>query len=90
MQRINRLTVQPLMSQAAAAGALPTLLAATAHEAMPGGYYGPSGLFEMKGPPGVAAIAPQAQDRAVAARLGEVSEALTDLRWPRTEPEQVS
>jgi NAD(P)-dependent dehydrogenase (short-subunit alcohol dehydrogenase family) len=90
MQRINRLGVQPLMSQSAAAGALPTLLAATAPEAMPGGYYGPNGLFELKGPPAVAAIAPRAQDRAVAARLWEVSEALTNLRWPRTETEQVS
>jgi len=90
MQTVNRLTIQPLMSHSAAAGALPTLLAATAPEAMPGGYYGPSGLFELKGPPGVAAIAPRAQDRAVAARLWDVSEALTNLRWPRTEPEQVS
>lgn len=87
---VGRWTVQPLMSQSAAAGALPTLFAATAPEAKPGGYYGPTGLFETKGPAGVAAIAPRAQDKAVAARLWDVSEGLTNLRWPRTEPEHVS
>ncbi|MGA7777003.1 MAG: oxidoreductase [Paraburkholderia sp.] len=87
---VGRWTVQPLMSQSAAAGALPTLFAATAPEAKPGGYYGPTGLFETKGPAGVAAIAPRAQDKSVAARLWEVSEALTNLRWPRTEPEHVA
>jgi NAD(P)-dependent dehydrogenase (short-subunit alcohol dehydrogenase family) len=87
---VGRWTVQPLMSQSAAAGALPTLFAATASAAQPGGYYGPTGLFETKGPAGAAAIAPRAQDKAVAARLWEVSEALTNLRWPRTEPEHVS
>ena len=44
----------------------------------------------MKGPPGVAAFAPRAQDKAVAARLWEASEALTNLRWRRTEPEHAS
>jgi len=88
-QKLNRLTVEPLISQSAAAGALPTLFAATAHEAKPGGYYGPMSPFELKGPPGMAAIAPRAQDEAVAARLWELSEALTNVRWPRKEPEHV-
>jgi NAD(P)-dependent dehydrogenase (short-subunit alcohol dehydrogenase family) len=87
---VGRWTIQPLMSQSAAAGALPTLFAATAPEARPGGYYGPTGLFETKGPAGVAAIAPRAQDEAVATRLWEVSEELTKVRWPSTEPERVS
>jgi NAD(P)-dependent dehydrogenase (short-subunit alcohol dehydrogenase family) len=86
---VGRWTVQPLMSQSAAAGALPTLFAATAPEAKPGGYYGPVGLFETKGPVGEAAIAPRALDHAVAARLWDVSEQLTDVRWPRREPERV-
>ncbi|HEV3422786.1 MAG TPA: oxidoreductase [Paraburkholderia sp.] len=90
MQRFGRWTVQPMMSQSAADGALPTLLAATAPEALPGGYYGPMGWFELKGAAGVAAIAPRAQDKAVAARLWEVSEALTNLRWPRAKLEHVS
>jgi NAD(P)-dependent dehydrogenase (short-subunit alcohol dehydrogenase family) len=86
---VGRWTVQPLMSQSAAAGALPTLFAATAPEAKPGGYYGPVGLFETKGPVGEAAIAPRALDHAVAARLWDVSEQLTGVRWPRREPERV-
>jgi NAD(P)-dependent dehydrogenase (short-subunit alcohol dehydrogenase family) len=86
---VGRWTVQPLMSQSAAAGALPTLFAATAPEAKPGGYYGPVGLFETKGPVGEAAIAPRALDHAVAARLWDVSEQLTHVRWPRREPERV-
>lgn len=90
MGTFSRVALQPLMSHSAAAGALPTLLAATAPEAMPGGYYGPNGLFELKGHPGVAAVAAHARDPAVAARLWDVSETLTHLRWPRTEPEQVS
>ncbi|EIF28835.1 short-chain alcohol dehydrogenase [Burkholderia sp. Ch1-1] len=82
LQMLNRVTFEPLASQSAADGALPTLFAATAPEARPAGYYGPSGFFELKGPPGDAQIAPHAQDKAVAARLWAVSEALTNARWP--------
>ena len=67
----------PLVSQSAAEGALPTLFAATSPDAMPGGYYGPKGLLELKGPPGEAVISPRARDRDVGARLWQVSEALT-------------
>jgi NAD(P)-dependent dehydrogenase (short-subunit alcohol dehydrogenase family) len=81
---VGRWTVQPLMSQSAAAGALPTLYAATAPDAKPGGYYGPTGLFETKGPVGEAAIASSARDKAVSARLWQVSEELTHVRWPDT------
>ena len=72
----------PLLSQSAAAGALPTLLAATSPLARPAEYYGPDGVYEMKGPPAPARIMPHAQDRAVAARLWSVSEALTGVRFP--------
>lgn len=83
MQTLSRMTLEPIASQSAADGALPTLFAATAPEARPAAYYGPTGLFELKGPPGEARIARHAQDKAVAARLWEVSEALTNARWPR-------
>ena len=43
--------LQPMMSQTAAEGALPQLLAATSPEAQPGGYYSPSRRFELVGPP---------------------------------------
>lgn len=43
--------LQPFMSHSAAAGALPTLFAATSPAAEPGGYYGPDWFYELKGPP---------------------------------------
>jgi len=66
-------------SQSAAEGALPTLYAATAPDARGGGYYGPSGFQEQKGPPGEAAIAPRAKDTEVARRLWDVSAQLTSI-----------
>ncbi|MFM0014602.1 SDR family oxidoreductase [Paraburkholderia sediminicola] len=90
LQMVNRLTFEPLASQSAADGALPTLFAATAPGAKPGGYYGPSGLFELKGPPGDAQIARHAQDKAVAARLWDISEGLTNARWPSAIMEHAS
>lgn len=72
----------PFMSQSAAAGALPTLFAATSPQAKPAGYYGPQRLFELKGPVGEAKIGRQAQDAVLAARLWQVSETLTGVSWP--------
>jgi len=68
-------------SQSAAEGALPTLLAATAPEARPGGYYGPKDMMELKGPPVPARVAKPAQDEAAARRLWSVSEDLTGVRF---------
>ncbi len=79
MSRISGL-LAPIASQSAAEGALPTLFAATSPDARGGGYYGPTRMFEMKGPPGPARIARQAQDAGAAARLWEVSERLTGIR----------
>jgi NAD(P)-dependent dehydrogenase (short-subunit alcohol dehydrogenase family) len=73
---------KPFLSQSAAAGALPTLLAATAPEAQRGAYYGPNGFQEMKGAPSEARIFPQASDPGVAAKLWDVSEKLTGVQWP--------
>jgi NAD(P)-dependent dehydrogenase (short-subunit alcohol dehydrogenase family) len=72
----------PMVSHSPAAGALPTLLAATSSLARPAAYYGPDGVYEMKGAPALARIMPQAQDRTAAARLWSVSEALTGVRYP--------
>ncbi|WP_174300215.1 oxidoreductase [Caulobacter sp. S45] len=66
------------ISQGAAEGAQPTLLAATSPDAPPASYWGPTGMMEMKGPPGRAGIAKHAADPAAAARLWEVSQQLTD------------
>ena len=70
--------VAPLFSHSAAAGALPTLLAATRPDLRPASYWGPTGAFEVKGPPGPAKISKRAADPAAAARLWEASQALTD------------
>ena len=66
--------------QPAAQGALPTLYAATAPGARPGGYYGPNRLSETRGYPAPAKIPSQALDQEAAARLWDVSETLTGVR----------
>ncbi|MGX9426988.1 MULTISPECIES: SDR family oxidoreductase [Bradyrhizobium] len=73
--------LQPYASQSAAAGALPTLFAATSPAAEPGGYYGPNWFYELKGPPVEAKIMPQAKDAAVAAMLWEASATLTGVSF---------
>ncbi len=80
MSQLGRF-VQPLISQSAAEGALPTLFAATSSDAKPAGYYGPNGFYEMKGPPAPAKIMPQAKDAGAAARLWDVSAALTGVSF---------
>lgn len=70
-----------LWSQKPPQGALPTLFAATAPEAEPGGYYGPDGLFEATGYPAEAAVKPAARDRETARRLWQVCEEATDVRF---------
>ncbi len=75
--------LQPFASQSAAAGALPTLFAATSPQAKEGGYYGPDGFYELKGPPVPAKIMPRAKDAAVAARLWDVSAMLTGVSFDR-------
>jgi hypothetical protein len=46
------------------------------------GYYGPSGLFELKGAVGPAIVSPTVTDIPLARRLWAVSEELTDVHWP--------
>ncbi len=61
-----------------AEGAVPTLYAATAPDAVSGGYYGPQGFQETRGGDvGPAKRAPQAEDEAAAGRLWGVCETLT-------------
>ena len=78
--QVGRL-LQPLISQSAAEGALPTLFAATSALAEPGGYYGPNGFYELKGAPGPAKIMPRAKDFAAAAMLWDVSATLTGVSF---------
>ncbi len=72
---------RPLFFQSAAQGALPTLYAATAPEAVGGGYYGPDGLLETRGWPTRVAPPRQARDARVAAALWEASERLCGVSF---------
>ena len=75
--------VASLVMQSDAAGALPTLYAATSPNAGGGEYIGPDGFLGIKGSPTVEQPKAQALDEAVAARLWEVSEQLTGVVYPQ-------
>jgi len=66
--------------QPVAQGALPTLFAATAPEALGGQYYGPDRLGETRGHPTFARIPPQALETKAAVRLWAESARLTDVQ----------
>jgi NAD(P)-dependent dehydrogenase (short-subunit alcohol dehydrogenase family) len=70
-----------VVCQSARAGANPTLYAAV--QAAAGSYTGPQRLGESRGPVGPARIGPLGQDVALASKLWDVSEQLTDVqfRW---------
>lgn len=74
--------VAPFITQDDAAGALPTLYAATAAEARGGIYIGPDGFKAFKGAPTAEQPRPQALDEAAAKRLWSVSEELTGVVYP--------
>ena len=71
----------PIFSHSAESGALPTLFAATSPQAKGGGYCGPNGFSELRGPPAPARIMPQALDRATAEKLWTVSQQLTGVSF---------
>jgi NAD(P)-dependent dehydrogenase (short-subunit alcohol dehydrogenase family) len=73
--------MKPFLSQDAAHGALPTLYAAVAPEAVAGGYYGPDGIAELKGYPTSVPVPKSALDETVAKRLWVESERLTHVRF---------
>ncbi len=82
-RRVVRLLAPPVvraLTQSAAAGARPTLYAAT--QALPGEYIGPQRLGETRGSIGPARMSPLATDEQLGRRLWQVSEDLTGLRYP--------
>jgi NAD(P)-dependent dehydrogenase (short-subunit alcohol dehydrogenase family) len=83
---LNRLTMYvPGMWQDVDRGALPTLYAATASDAGPDGYYGPTGWLGTAGEAGPARRSKRARDAAVAAQLWDASVALTGVTWAATQ-----
>jgi len=77
--RAGNMVVETVLSQSAEDGALPTLYAACAPDAESGEYYGPDGLFEIRGTPTVARRSSAATDDEVAEELWQVSEAETGV-----------
>ncbi len=70
-----------IAAQSAAMGALPTLYAATAPAVRGGDYIGPDGFGELWGHPKKVPSNTRSHDTAVAAKLWEVSEQLTGVRY---------
>jgi NAD(P)-dependent dehydrogenase (short-subunit alcohol dehydrogenase family) len=73
--------LNPIFSQPTALGALPTLYAATAQTVRGGEYFGPDGLFEMRGYPEKVDSNGRSHDEAIARRLWQVSEDLTHVTY---------
>ena len=74
----------PLMSgmmQSAALGALPTLRAAVDPTVKGGEYYGPSGLFEMRGSPVIVQSSNTSHNEDTARELWTISEQLTNVQF---------
>ncbi|WP_122038346.1 SDR family oxidoreductase [Asaia bogorensis] len=70
-----------LLGQDVTAGAEPILYAALSPKARDGGYYGPIGRGERRGPPGLAVIPPRATGLPLASKLWQASENMTGVRY---------
>jgi NAD(P)-dependent dehydrogenase (short-subunit alcohol dehydrogenase family) len=70
-----------LVAQSDAAGALPQLYAATMDGVSSGDYFGPSGLFELRGGPQAVDMSSAARDDEAARRLWTLSEQLTGVTY---------
>ncbi len=75
---ILRYTFVPLFLHSTENAAKPILKAALDNEVEGGEYYGPTGLFEMKGSPGIAKRSDYSRREEIARRLWEISEELTE------------
>jgi NAD(P)-dependent dehydrogenase (short-subunit alcohol dehydrogenase family) len=71
-----------VLAQSAQMGALPTLFAATAPGLAGGDYVGPGGFAEQRGHPKIVGMSTAARDPQAAQRLWQVSEELTEVRYP--------
>lgn len=71
----------PLLAMKPDQGALPTLRAATDPKVTGGEYFGPSGIYELRGPPVSVGSSKRARSAESAKRLWEVSEGLTGVRF---------
>ena len=74
-------TLIPLFAQKEDKGALPTLRAAIDPEAKSGDYYGPDGFMELGGNAVIVKSTPLSYDTAKAAKLWELSENVTGVKY---------
>jgi NAD(P)-dependent dehydrogenase (short-subunit alcohol dehydrogenase family) len=80
LDELANVALNKIVAQTDEQGALPTLYAATMD--LPGGtYVGPNGPLELRGAPTVVQPASHARDEKTAARLWEVSEDLTGVKY---------
>jgi len=82
--------LESFMSHDAAHGAMPTLRAATAIDAISGSYFAPDRMFQMKGDPVPVPIPKPAQNEAAARQLWETAEGLTGSAWRVAESARAS
>lgn len=78
--QLTTVFILPVM-QSAAAGAMPTLCAATAPDAKPAGFYGPSEFFGVRGPVKETQLADFAYDDAAAKQLFNELEDITGVTF---------
>jgi NAD(P)-dependent dehydrogenase (short-subunit alcohol dehydrogenase family) len=79
--QLTTMLIMPVM-QSAAAGAMPTLCAATAHDANPAGFYGPSHLFGVRGPVKETRLVEFAYNEAAAKQLFDQLQEISGIRYP--------
>ena len=85
-QNLGEKIMEAFMSHDAAHGAMPTLRAATARDAISGSYFAPERMFQLKGDPVPVPIPKPAQDVAAAQQLWETAESLTGAAWRVADP----
>jgi hypothetical protein len=73
--------VEPLITQSAAMGALPTIRAAADPNVAGSQYYGPGGFMEQRGYPVVVTSNDASHNEADARRLWQISEELTGVTF---------
>jgi len=81
MTMISEKLLVPLIGQSASEGARPLVYGALSSDARGGHLYGPTGRFEMRGPPGECKFAKTALEDETAERLWRVSEELCGLKF---------
>ena len=78
---IAGLILEPLIGHSAEEAAAVTIHAATSSDVVNGGFYAPTGRFEMRGRPGPVRLPKAAADSDLRERLWQVSEELTGVHY---------